>query len=113
MPKSNVVKYIVEFDALEELSDDFVKRIIYEFFRSKVISISRERANTGLQADVAKASANYLDSGMSNILAWRLGEIASEAGDPKLKGVGDHIDRGLILRRLLEEKGFFLVSPRS
>jgi hypothetical protein len=41
MPKSNVVKYTVEFDALEELSDDFVKRIIYEFFRSKVISITR------------------------------------------------------------------------
>lgn len=52
---------------------------------------------------------NALDCGMDNVLAWRLGEIASNAGDPLRSGVGDQIDRGLILRRLLEEKGFFII----
>jgi hypothetical protein len=49
---------------------------------------------------------------MDNVLAWRLGEIASDAGDPQRKGVGDLIDRGLILRRLLEEKGFYIIIKK-
>lgn len=44
-----------------------------------------------------------LDCGMDNVLAWRLGEVAS---NPQLQKGGYLIDRGLILRRLLEEKGF-------
>lgn len=43
---------------------------------------------------------------MDNVLALRLGMVALKAGDPKRKDVGDEIDRGLILRRLLEEAGF-------
>lgn len=43
---------------------------------------------------------------MDNTLAWRLGMIAKEAGDANRKDVGDPIDRGLILLRLLNEKGF-------
>jgi hypothetical protein len=43
---------------------------------------------------------------MPNTLAWRLGEIALAAGDPKRTDTGDMIDRGLILLRLLNEKGF-------
>jgi hypothetical protein len=50
-----------------------------------------------------------LTSDMDNTLAWKLGKITLEAGDPNRKDVGDPIDRGLILRRLLEEKGFYLV----
>ena len=45
----------------------------------------------------------------NNLLAYRLGLIASEAGDPNRSDVGDEIDRGLILRRLLEESGFYLM----
>jgi hypothetical protein len=51
-----------------------------------------------------------LDSSMDNVLAWKLGEIAREAGNPDRRDVGDPIDRGLILRRLLEENGFLLVT---
>ncbi len=41
---------------------------------------------------------------MGNGIAWRLGEICQKAAeDPKC---GDYIDRGLILRRMLEELGF-------
>lgn len=47
-----------------------------------------------------------LTSMMDNVLASRLGQVAREAGNPQHPGVGDSIDRGLILRRLLEEKGF-------
>lgn len=47
-----------------------------------------------------------LTASMDNVLAWRLGEIAREAGSIEREDVGDPIDRGLILRRLLEEKGF-------
>ena len=50
-----------------------------------------------------------LDPNMDNVLAWRLGKIAREAGDPDRDDVGDFIDRGLILRRLLEENGFSLI----
>ena len=50
-----------------------------------------------------------LNEMMDNVHAWKLGEVAREAGNPKRKDVGDLIDRGLILRRLLEEKGFLLV----
>lgn len=47
-----------------------------------------------------------LTSLMPNTAAWKLGEVARAAGDPERKDVGDLIDRGLILRRLLEEAGF-------
>jgi len=50
-----------------------------------------------------------LTAAMDNVLASKLGNIAIEAGNPKHEGVGDSIDRGLILRRLLEEAGFQLV----
>jgi len=50
-----------------------------------------------------------LTCAMDNVLAWKLGKIAAAAGDPKRTDVGDSIDRGLILRRLLEEDGFALV----
>lgn len=50
-----------------------------------------------------------LTASMSNVLAWRLGKICMEAASPT-QSVGDPIDRGLILRRLLEEGGFELRS---
>jgi len=50
-----------------------------------------------------------LTEAMDNLLAGRLGRVALEAGDPQRKDVGDSIDRGLILRRLLEEKGFGVI----
>lgn len=49
-----------------------------------------------------------LDCAMDNVLAWRLGTIAREAGDINRSDVGDPIDRGLILLRLLNERGFEL-----
>jgi len=55
----------------------------------------------------------HLTMTMDNVLAWRLGEVAREAGNPKRTDVGDLIDRGLILRRLLEEKGFYLIEKNS
>lgn len=54
-----------------------------------------------------------LDCGMNNLLAYKLGEIAADAGNPERKGVGDYIDRGLILRRLMEEKGFGIIELSS
>jgi hypothetical protein len=47
-----------------------------------------------------------LNAASDNALMWRLGQVAREAGDPARKDVGDLIDRGLILLRLLREKGF-------
>lgn len=47
-----------------------------------------------------------LTAAMDSVTASRLGQIALYAGHPSRKDVGDSIDRGLILRRLLEEKGF-------
>ena len=47
-----------------------------------------------------------LNSDMDSVLASTLGKIALDAGNSKREDVGDSIDRGLILRRLLEENGF-------
>lgn len=44
---------------------------------------------------------------MDNTLAWRLGKIALDVG--ARQNIGDLIDRGLTLRRLLEEAGFGLI----
>jgi hypothetical protein len=57
---------------------------------------------------------SHLTAAMDNVLASRLGQIANEAGRPR-PVVGDSIDRGLILRRLLEEGGFgvVLLEPLS
>lgn len=49
-----------------------------------------------------------LTAAMDNSTAWILGHIVLETASPAQK-VGDHIDRGLILRRLLEEAGFGIV----
>ncbi|MDZ4318302.1 MAG: hypothetical protein U1A07_05590 [Phenylobacterium sp.] len=46
-----------------------------------------------------------------NLHMARLAKGAREAGDPARKDVGDSIDRGLILLRLLNEAGYDVV-PR-
>ena len=53
-----------------------------------------------------------LTAAMDNVLASRLGVIAKEAGQPKRIDVGDSIDRGLILRRLLDEAGFEIIEKQ-
>jgi len=45
-----------------------------------------------------------LTAAMDNVLAWRLGEIVNNT--MARTDVGDYIDRGLILLRLLNEAGF-------
>lgn len=59
--------------------------------------------------DHAPLTSAPLTAGMDNVTAWKLGEIARDAGNPAREGVGDPIDRGLILRRLLGEKGFLVI----
>jgi len=54
-----------------------------------------------------------LTAAMNNVLASKLGGIAREAGKHNPLGVGDSIDRGLILRRFLEEQGFYLVRKED
>lgn len=50
---------------------------------------------------------NPLSAAMSNVHAWVLGEVCRKAADDP--NVGDYIDRGLILRRMLEEEGYAIV----
>jgi hypothetical protein len=48
-----------------------------------------------------------LNGGMSNDDAYRLGKLALDVGRMHVaEGVGDEIDRGLILCRLMKEKGY-------
>jgi hypothetical protein len=49
---------------------------------------------------------------MPNTIAWRLGEVCTDAASPEQK-VGDPIDQGLILLRLLNERGFDVVEKRA
>jgi len=53
-----------------------------------------------------------LNASMDNVLAWRLGLVAQEAMSEHQK-VGDPIDRGLILARLLKEKGFIIMEKQD
>jgi hypothetical protein len=54
----------------------------------------------------------YLTSLMDNVIASRLGDIAINAGARRLD-VGDSIDRGLILLRLLNEGGFKVIIAKD
>jgi hypothetical protein len=49
-----------------------------------------------------------LTAAMPNLDAWRLGEITNAAAADKR--VGDYIDRGLILLRLLNEGGYDVIK---
>lgn len=48
-----------------------------------------------------------LTAGMDNVLAWRLGEACNAAAN---ESAGDYIDRGLALRKQLEDAGFGLIQ---
>jgi len=84
-------------------------------------NITLYNQNLTLQEEIAILKGNKpqmmnsegkLTSAMDNVLASRLGGIARQAGADRLD-VGDSIDRGLILRRLLEENDFYLTwEPR-
>jgi hypothetical protein len=50
---------------------------------------------------------NPLTAIMPNILAWRVGEACRHAA-AEVPAIGDPIDRGLILCRMLKERGFEL-----
>jgi hypothetical protein len=73
------------------------------------ITIDRlETEKVEMLLELMKKSKPPLTCAMSNVLAWKLGETAMKAGNPNRKDVGDLIDRGLILCRMLEEAGFEL-----
>ena len=55
----------------------------------------------------------YLTDAMDNVLAYRLGMIARSPQLHDPINIGDEIDRGLVLRRLLEQAGFGLVILES
>lgn len=71
--------------------------------------------NEDLRAEVERLGASIergskpLDAFMDNVLASRLGDVARNAMSSDQKA-GDSIDRGLILRRLLDEAGFKLFT---
>ncbi len=50
-----------------------------------------------------------LTAAIDNVLAANLGRVCLAAASDE-HAAGDIIDRGLILRRLLEEEGFYLVK---
>lgn len=54
-------------------------------------------------------TGEVLTAAMPNEYAYCLGDIALVAGATDRKDVGDLIDRGLILRRILDEEGFLIV----
>lgn len=56
-------------------------------------------------------NARHLNAACDNVLASLMGSCALQAGDPKRTDVGDSIDRGLILLRLLNDHGFTVTHP--
>jgi len=51
-----------------------------------------------------------IDASMNNTTAYRLGLVGLQLIKYPREKIGDEIDRGLVLRRLLEEAGFGLVT---
>lgn len=68
-------------------------------------AVCEEFARLRAELADAKKAARPCTSAMDNVVAWRLGEIAMAAADHP---AGDLIDTGLVLRRMLEERGFRL-----
>jgi hypothetical protein len=56
-------------------------------------------------------NAKPLNASCDNLIAYQLGKVAADAGSPDRRDVGDYIDRGLILLRLLREEGFDVYGP--
>jgi hypothetical protein len=54
-----------------------------------------------------------LDEGIDNLTAYRLGKVGLQLIEYPREKIGDEIDRGLVLRRLLEEAGFFIVCQQE
>ena len=58
-----------------------------------------------------REQAQYLDSAMPNIDAGTLGRVAREVCSDAMRAqIGDEIDRGLILSRLLRQAGYAVVK---
>lgn len=81
--------------------------------RQKVLSENERLLNTLIVRDRQLAEANkarvftYEHQPTDNVDAWQIGEAcAKAASDPKC---GDYIDRGLILLRELQEKGWGVI----
>jgi hypothetical protein len=55
--------------------------------------------------------SDSLTSSMDSVDAINLGTVAKEVGT-QTSGIGDSIDRGLILRRRLEEEGYLLIKAK-
>ena len=115
-----------EYPTVEVYTMGVSKREIVEInFGKRIEALSREKA-MGLADEIIhalvtdeesyqKAMGNgradkYLTSAMDNVLAHRLGIIARSPQLHDPINIGDEIDRGLILRRLLEQSGFGLVK---
>jgi len=59
------------------------------------------------KTDMEQPIYTYKKQPCNNIYQWRLGEACRKAADDK--DCGDYIDRGLILLRELEARGFGVV----
>ena len=66
-----------------------------------------EKAQEDIETGVLLNIGKPLSIAMDNVQAWRLGEAAQTASKAP---AGDPIDRGLALRRVLEESGFVLIA---
>jgi hypothetical protein len=91
---------------------DVIFHTVVQRMRADAIAMSYGADDIRWAAEVAAelirrrpASGNALTPAMDNLLAWRLGEVCLEAASSSQK-VGDHIDRGLIMLRLLDRAGF-------
>jgi len=52
----------------------------------------------------------YLTDEINNGIAYRIGLVGLDLIRYPREKIGDEIDRGLVLRRLLEEAGFLLIE---
>ena len=73
---------------------------------------SWEALHTALMngSTVVTGTIKPLTAAMDNVLAYRLGLTVLEVNNYPRHKIGDEIDRGLVLRRVLEEKGFYLTK---
>jgi hypothetical protein len=96
-------QYWRAFDALSAMHRSLGQRLNPEYENAS----HEDKSTQSFPFQGSATSSKTLTPAMDNTLAWKLGEIALDAGD-RNRNCGDPIDRGLILLRLLQENGFAL-----
>lgn len=97
------------------VGDELTREFDGQKFRVKVVEISDGKVITEILEKIDEESScdpKPLDRFMDNTLAYKLGKVVDKMDSGDFNKCGDEIDKGLVLRRLLDEAGFYLIVKK-